>query len=269
MTSGRLSLALCLFCGPCRTWSHCPHPMPPQPWGWKWLLDQIFQEDFSEDERWCCWPRTTHAAGVAAHHAPPPQVGLPVAHLPPPPGPSPNPRASLLGELRIPASLQSSIRTGRRERSTGKGVPIPRFRPGCPPYCVGPWAGPGVSRAEVFTCGDGKTREWAPEVKRGRSGSYSAPHGHREENLPGLCPISGRSRGPSRPALNKAVTPSAHSHHMASGKRCWPVLQEHPELFAGPRHISAVCRAQPFSLTGAGRTCNDPQSVQVLGPALG
>lgn len=50
MTSGRLSLALCLFCGPCHTWSHCPHPMPPPQLRWKWLLDQIFQEDFSEDE---------------------------------------------------------------------------------------------------------------------------------------------------------------------------------------------------------------------------
>ena len=40
---------LSVVCGPCHTWSHRPHPWPPQ-LRWKWLLDQIFQEDFSEDE---------------------------------------------------------------------------------------------------------------------------------------------------------------------------------------------------------------------------
>lgn len=45
----RLPDSLPVLCAPCNTQPYCPPPSAPQ-LQWKWLLDQIFQEDFSEDE---------------------------------------------------------------------------------------------------------------------------------------------------------------------------------------------------------------------------
>lgn len=107
--------------------------------------------------RWCCWPQTT-CSRCRSSSAPPP-TGRASSHPPVPPPQS----LPCIPELSAWRALNPCLHfcpvsaLGRQVRSTGKGVPIPRFRPGCPLYCVGPWAGPGASRAAVFSCGDGKT----------------------------------------------------------------------------------------------------------------
>ena len=75
-----------------------------------------------------------------------------------------------------------------------------------------------------------------PEVKRGCCGSYSAPPGSPGGKPPWALPHLRKEPRPLEASSEIGSHPKRPlSHHTASGKRCWPVLQEHPALSHWPK----------------------------------
>lgn len=167
-----------VFCGPCHPTPLSPSVVPQL--RWKWLLDQIFQEDFSEDEELVLLA-TDYMQQVSQlirstprrYSCPLPACYPPAPQAPPPPHPRPICLESF-EFLPPPLSGIHPLWGGRR------GAPETESRPlgsdlAVPPTLWDPGQScelPGLRSPHV-----GMVRLSESEVRRGNGGRNSAPPG--------------------------------------------------------------------------------------------
>ena len=199
VTSGRLSLAPSLSSVvPDTPGPTVPIRGPPS-CGGSGCWTRSSRRTSRRTRRWCSWPQTT-CSRCPSSSAPPP-AGRAASHPPAPLPPVPPlpPRAICLESLESLPPFLSSIRIGEAGEEHWKRSPDPWVQAWLSPLLCGT-----LGRAGSFPGCSFLMWGWQdssePEVKTAVAVTL-LPQGHREENLPGLCPISGRSRGPSRPAL--------------------------------------------------------------------